>query len=55
MTRELTDKATQDTVASQLGQLAAIGWRDIGRGMFRLPLTVPFSRSEEDEPGSLVS
>ena len=52
--RELNDRATQDTVASQLGQLTAVGWQNLGRGMFRLPLTGSFSRWEGDEPEPLV-
>ena len=54
VTGELNDRATQDTVASQLGQLTAVGWQNLGRGMFRLPLTGSFSRWEGDEPEPLV-
>ena len=53
VTEELTNRATRDTVASQLGQLIAIGWQNTGRGMFRRPLTGSFSHWEGDEPQPL--
>jgi hypothetical protein len=54
VTQELDNRATQDTVASRLGQLTAIGWQNTGRCMFRLPLTGSYSRWDGDEPAPLV-
>ena len=52
--QKLKDRAAEDAVAAQLGQLRAIGWQNLSRGMFRLPLTASLSRWEDDEPGPLV-
>ena len=52
--QKLQDRAAQDAVAEQLGQLRAVGWQDASRGVFRLPLTGSFSRWEGDEPEPLA-